>query len=71
MYRTAGFKARYVHGICTFNSGNTYGHVWAQVLIGKNWVCVDATDYDNQLGKITNWDTSSYKIRAKYASLPF
>ena len=71
MFRTAGLKARYVHGICTFNSGNTLGHVWAQVLIDNNWVCADATDYDNQLGKITNWHTGSYKIRAKYSSLPF
>lgn len=71
MFRTAGLKARYVHGKCTFNSGNRYGHVWAQVLIGKTWVCADATDYDNQLGKITNWNTNSYKIKAKYSSLPF
>ena len=71
MYRTAGFKARYVHGVCHFNSGHTYGHVWTQVLIGKTWVCADATSYGNSLGKISNWDTNSYKIRAKYRSLPF
>ena len=71
MYRTAGFKARYVHGVCHFNSGHTYGHVWAQVLIGKHWVCADATSYGNVLGKISNWNTNSYKIHAKYRSLPF
>ena len=71
MYRTAGFKARYVHGVCHFNSGHTYGHVWTQVLIGKTWVCADATSYGNSLGKISNWNTKSYKIHAKYRSLPF
>lgn len=71
MYRTAGFKARYVHGVCHFKSGNTYGHVWVQVLIGKTWVCADATSYDNELGRISDWNTNSYKIHAKYRSLPF
>lgn len=71
MYRTAGFKARYVHGVCRFNSGNTYGHVWTQVLIGKTWVCADATSYGNELGRISNWNTNSYKLHAKYRSLPF
>ena len=72
MFRTAGFKARYVHGVCHFiQSDHTYGHVWTQVAIGKTWVCADATSYRNALGKVVNWDTSSYKIHAKYASLPF
>ena len=71
MYRTAGFKTRYVHGVCKFNSGHVYGHVWCQVHIGKYWVCGDASDNDNSLGKITNWNIKSYKIHAKYTSLPF
>ena len=71
MFRTAGFKARYVHGVCKFSDGESTGHVWAQVLIGKNWVCADATSYRNSLGKIANWNTKSYHIHAKYASLPF
>lgn len=72
MYRTAGFKARYVHGVCHFiKSGHTYGHVWTQVLIDKTWVCGDPTDYCNDLGKIKSWDTKSYKVHAKYRSLPF
>ncbi len=71
MFRTAGFKARYVHGVCKFSDGDVVGHVWTQVLIGKNWVCADATSYKNSLGKIANWNTKSYKINAKYASLPF
>lgn len=72
MFRTAGFKARYVHGVCHFiKSGDTCGHVWTQVKIGKNWVCADAISYSNSLGKIKNWNTKSYHIHAKYASLPF
>ena len=71
MYRTAGFKTRYVHGVCKFNSGHVYGHVWVQVHVGKYWVCADASDNDNSLGKIMNWNTKSYKMHAKYMSLPF
>ncbi len=71
MFRTAGFHARYVHGICHFKSGSTTGHVWTQVKIGKNWVCADAVSYRNSLGKINNWNTKSYKIHNTYASLPF
>ncbi len=71
MFRTAGLKARYVHGVCKFPYSGTTGHVWTQVLIGKNWVCADATSYRNSLGKIANWNTKSYHIHAKYASLPF
>lgn len=71
MFRTAGLHARYVHGTCKFSSGNTYGHVWAQVLVDKHWVCADATSYDNSLGKIVNWNVKSYSLHNKYASLPF
>ena len=70
MYRTAGFKARYVHGTCNFGDG-VYGHVWTQVKIGKYWVCGDAISSSNSLGKIKNWDTRSFKLHGKYASLPF
>ena len=71
MFRTAGLHARYVHGKCTFSSGHTYGHVWTQVLIGKTWVCADATSSRNSLGKIANWNTKSYSLDAKYAGLSF
>lgn len=70
MYRTAGFKARYVHGKCTFDDGR-FGHVWTQVLIGKHWVCGDAISQRNSLGKIANWNTHSHHVNAKYQSLPF
>ena len=71
MFRTAGLAARYVHGKCTFSSGSTYGHVWAQVLIGDTWVCADATSSKNSLGKISNWNTKSFTLKGRYASLPF
>ena len=71
MYRTAGFSARYVHGKCHFSDGDYTGHVWVQVKIGKKWVVADATSYRNSLGKIKNWNTNSYHIHSKYASVPF
>ena len=70
MFRTAGFNARYVHGTCRFSDG-VFGHVWAQVKIGKTWVCADAISYKNSLGKIKNWNNKHYTLHNKYASLPF
>ena len=70
LYRAAGFKARYVHGVCKFSDG-TFGHVWTQVLIDGTWVCGDPISYKNSLGKINNWNTNSYGIHSKYQSLPF
>jgi hypothetical protein len=71
MYRTAGLPARYVHGSCTFSSGSTYGHVWAQVLIGDTWVCADATSTRNSFGKIVNWNTKYYTLHSRYVDLQF
>ena len=71
MYRASGLAARYVHGKCTFSSGSTYGHVWAQVLIGNTWTVADATSSRNSLGNVVNWNTNSYKLNGYYASLPF
>ena len=70
MYRTAGFKARYVHGVCKF-SDETTGHVWTQVLVDKTWICGDPSSCRNSLGKINNWNTNSYRIHTTYTSLPF
>lgn len=70
MYRTAGFKARYVHGTCVFSDG-VFGHVWTQVLIGKNWVVADPISYKNSLGKIKNWNPNTFKLKSKYLSPPF
>ena len=71
MFRTANIPARYVHGTCTFTSGNTYGHVWVQVLIGNNWVVADATSSKNSLGNINNWDTGKFTFKGIYSSLSF
>ena len=71
MFRTAGFHARYVHGRCHFSDGDVTGHVWTQVKIGGKWVVADAVSYRNSLGKIKNWNTKSYHVHGKYASLPF
>lgn len=70
LYRAAGLKARYVHGVCDFGYG-TYGHVWTQVLVDKTWICGDPIDYCNDLGKINGWNTKTYKLRNIYLSLPF
>ena len=72
MYRTAGLAARYEHGTCYFTlSGNTYGHVWTQVLIDGVWVVGDPTSPRNQFGVVNNWNTNTYHHNAYYASLPF
>ena len=71
MYRTAGIAARYVHGTCVFSSGSTYGHVWVQVLVDGVWTCVDPTSSRNSFGVINNWNTNSYTLHSRYASLPF
>ena len=71
MYRTAGIAARYVHGTCVFSSGSTYGHVWAQVLVDNVWTCVDPTSSRNSFGVINNWNTKSFSLNSRYASLPF
>jgi transglutaminase-like putative cysteine protease len=64
MFRSAGLAARYVHGTCHFSSGGTYGHVWAQVLIGNTWTVADATSTRNSLGKVVNWNTNSYTLKS-------
>jgi len=69
--RAAGIPAQYKHGTCKFSSGNTYGHVWAQLLIDGKWVNADATSSKNSLGVIKNWNTASYTLKGTYISLPF
>ena len=71
MFRTAGLATRYVHATCHFYSGNTYGHVWVQVLIGNTWTVADATSSRNSLGKVGNWNTNTYKLHGYYASISF
>lgn len=71
MYRTAGLPARYVHGTCTFSSGSTYGHVWAQVLVDGYWNVVDPTSSRNSYGNVVNWNTNSFSFQGTYSELPF
>ena len=70
LYRAAGLPARYGHGTCTFNSG-TYGHVWAQVLIGDTWVVSDPTSTRNSFGKVVNWNNYNYYLKGYYPSIGF
>ncbi|MBI5680498.1 MAG: hypothetical protein HZC47_06385 [Methanobacterium sp.] len=69
--RAAGIPARYMHGTCTFTSGNVYGHVWAQLYINGKWYNADAISSKNTFGVINNWNTGTYTLKGTYASLPF
>ena len=71
MFRTADLPARYVHGTCTFSSGSTYGHVWAQVLVDGKWTIADATSSRNSLGKVANWNTNSFSLKSITSSISF
>lgn len=72
MYRSIGIPAKYVHGNCYFiTKKRNIGHVWVQVKVGKYWLVADPTSYDNSLGYINNWKTSSYHLYNKYSQLPF
>jgi hypothetical protein len=69
--RASGIQARYVHGVCSFTSGSTYGHVWAEVLVGGYWKAADATSTRNSFGVVNNWDTSDYTLNGRYSDLKF
>jgi hypothetical protein len=69
--RAAGIPARYVHGTCKFSSGNWYGHVWADLYVNGQWIPADATSSRNSFGVINNWNTATWTLKGKYASLPF
>ncbi len=70
MFRTAGLKARYVQGVCTYSDG-TFGHVWTQVYLGNVWICADAVGSGNELGQINDWNTKSFKYIGNYVGLSF
>ena len=71
--RVSGIPARYSHGQhCHFySSGNYYGHVWAQILIGNTWYAADPTGPSNYLGFIKNWDIKSFNSLKQYSLIPF
>jgi len=60
-----------VHGSCTFSSGKTYGHVWAEILVGNTWKVADATSSRNSLGTIKNWNVETYKLKGRFAEILF
>lgn len=69
--RAAGIPARYVTGVCQFNSGTWYGHVWAQLYVNGKWYNADAISLNNQFGVINNWNTTSWTLKGIYSELPF
>ena len=69
--RAAGIPARYVSGVCQFNSGTWYGHVWAQLYVNGKWYNADAISLNNQFGVINNWNTTSWTLKGIYSELPF
>ena len=69
--RDEGIAARYIHGYCQFKSGKWYDHVWAQLYVNGKWYNADGISYNNSLGVITNWNTSTYKLEGIYSELPF
>ena len=70
--RAVDIPARYVHGSCKFISGNTYGHVWAQILVKNTWTAADTTHSKlNRFGVINNWDTRSYTLKGIYDEVKF
>ena len=71
MARSVGLTARFATGYCTFYSGSTYGHVWAQILVDGVWVNADPTSTRNSFGVINNWNTYSYTDRGTYDVLPY
>lgn len=68
--RAAGIPARYQHGYCHFSDG-WFGHVWAQLYVDGKWYYADAINDNNALGKITNWNLSTFTLYGTYITLPF
>jgi hypothetical protein len=71
LYRAAGLPARYVHGTCQFNDGDTYGHVWTQVLVGNTWIVSDTINGGNSLGRVANWNNYNYKLHGYFPYIVF
>ncbi|MGL4670080.1 MAG: transglutaminase-like domain-containing protein [Methanobacteriaceae archaeon] len=69
--RSVGIATKYVHGEATFSSGNTYGHVWAQILVDKVWYVADTIGTKNSLSVINNWNINTHKIYGYYSSINF
>lgn len=71
MSRSAGIPARYVHGPETYYpSGNTFGHVWAELYVDGKWYTCDASNNGCTFGT-PMWILEKSTIRGKYKDLPF
>lgn len=66
--RAAGLPTRYAHGNVRFPSGNTYGHVWAEVWVNGKWYKADGTSSRNTFGYMSG--TVVY-FKGYHLSLPF
>ena len=71
MARSVNMTVRFATGYCTFSSGSTYGHVWAQFNIDGSWINADPTSTRNSFGVINNWNTNSYTPRGYFDVLPY
>jgi transglutaminase-like putative cysteine protease len=69
--RSAGIRARYVHGPETYYpSGSIWGHVWPELYVDGVWYICDASNNASVFGTPT-WDLVKTEIRGKYKDLPF
>lgn len=69
--RSAGIRARYVHGPETYYpSGSIWGHVWPELYVDGVWYICDASNNASVFGTPT-WDQEKTVIRGKYKDLPF
>lgn len=57
--RAINVPARFNAATVDFVSGNSYYHVWAQILVGDWWYIADGTASRNSLSVVNNWDPSS------------
>jgi len=71
LMRSSRIADKYVNGKAKFTSGNTYGHVWAQVLVGDTWVVADTTSSKNSFGVVNNWNANTATIYGSYSSISF
>ena len=67
MFRTAGIKARYVQGVCTYSDGTFY-HYWTQIVLDNTWICADPVNSCNELGQINDWNTKTFRFVGKYVN---
>lgn len=67
MARLSGIPARYFHAQCHYLSG-TIGHVVSQLFVEGEWHMADASNNDNEFGKV---QFNGYESLHYYESLPF